>query len=836
MKKLILIVALVSFSFSAFTQKAYQKAEASFNNREYVVAIKLYNKAISEAKDNTEVRAIYFKIAEAYRLMNDYIEAITWYEDAMDNGYKDINLYLVYSDVLARSGNLDEAIAALKKYMEQKSGDPVAVNKLLSCEYAKENLKSVNTYNPVKLEPVINTEFSEYGIGWFDDYLMFSSNKMDAKAKTDSRTGEGYSDVYQAAYDKTKRLLEAPEKVVGSLNTDYNDGTFFYDARQSLMYIMQSNGYQGKGNINTSKFENGKWSKCVSLNLNSKTYSIGHPTMAKEGKTLYFVSDMPGGKGGKDIWKSTRGSDGIWGTPKNLGDGVNTAADELFPFVLGDSMLFFASEGHTGFGGLDIFCARADLDGNFVNPVNLGYPFNTASDDFNMIIRDDTRGGFMCSNRPKGIGMDDVYSFPNFPAVISASGYITDFKTGNPVPNAKIVLVSSKGYIDSLSTDESGKYKFNGLLPSQNYSLTISAPNYFDDIKTFVTTGNDFFKGYSKETGTDIDFTLISQPQNWFTFKGNVSERSSMIEMPNERISVISKIGSFQDLVVTDSIGNYITSFVLPSSYGIKIMKAGYWSESRICDGTDAAKGDIYCKETGHDMDFELTKVEPKKEIILSNILYDFAKASLRPESKEELDKVVSMLNETPNIKIEISSHTDARGDAKTNLKLSLARAKSVVDYLISMGISSKRLVAKGYGKTKLLIPNAFTEEDHQKNRRTSFTVLQVTTAKNVETEGYTKLEFMLQVLVSENPINVDKYFEKLSRHLPYVKIQKKEEKIDNKKQWVYFAGIYAEKDLDKVALLKEKLKNMGYTSCILVPLKDGKRIGVSEALELLSR
>lgn len=833
MKKLILLGLMLLFSGMVLAQKSYTKAEALFASRDYFPAAAMYKDALKVVSDANLKRSIFFKVAECYRMMNFYTEAITWYEDAIANGYKDPKVYISYGDMLARAGELDKAIQAYNEYLKIVPGDATGKKKVASCEFAKDAMKFDNKFNPVKNETALNSEFSEFGLAWLSEDLLFASNRKGPKDKIHSRTGEGFSDVYMSEFDEVVKQFSAPVLAAGGINTAFNDGSAAYDERNSVLYVMQTNGYMGKGNLNKVKFANGQWSKPVASALNNKEYSVGHPSIAKDGKILYFVSDMPGGKGGNDIWMVTLSSDGSYGAPVNLGDGVNTPDDELFPFIIGDSMLFFASNGHPGMGGLDIFCARKK-DGKFVNPANLGYPINTASDDFNLIIRENLKGGLLCSNRPKGSGNDDIYSFPNFPIVLTASGVISDFLSGNPVPEAMVVFSNPAGINDTVFSDNNGKYLYKGIMPAETYRIDVSHSQYFPDNKELKTLSGEFFMEYNKQSGYNIDFALIGKPSPRFHIAGKVTERSTGDEMKDEKIVIRNKLLTYEDMAMTDSLGKYGFSWLVPTFYTAKIMKRGYWSESRSCDATSASNQEIYSLETGHDMNFELTKIEPKKEIVLNNIYYDLGKATLRAESMAELDKVVSMMRETPNIQIEMSAHTDARGDDRSNMKLSQARAKSCVDYLVQQGIDKRRLIAKGYGETRLVIPNARSEEEHQKNRRTTLSVIKVIENKNAGYSANDKFEFMVQIISSPSALSKDVYFEKLMRHMPSVKIEIKEEKKDGKTVMIYHAGIF--EDLKKAVKLKEKIKALGYVECVVLPYKNKSRISVTEALELLEK
>lgn len=831
MKRTLLIIVMLFATGFLFGQKTFEAAEQLFSDRQYYSAIDAYKNALKSATDATLKRSIYFKIAESYRLMNFYTDAINWYEDAMANGFRDTRIYLNYGDVLTAVGDLDRALNAYEEYMKVVQKDPAVERRITGINKYKIASKSPNLYNPVRNETSLNSPYSEYGPAWFTDGVLFSSNRKNIADKTDSRTGEGNSDIYFAKFNSSASSFSSPVIVQGGLNTKANDGTMVYLDNEKLAYVMQSNGYMGKGNINECSYKEGVWSSAKSTGLNSKTYSVGHPTMAFNGHIMYFVSDMAGGKGGYDIWTSVRSVSGNWSPPLNL-EGINTSGDEMFPYIIGDSMLFFSSNGYEGYGGLDIYFARIK-DKKAGKPVNIGYPFNSPSDDFGIIIRNDLKGGYLCSNRPKGAGSDDIYSFPNFPAFITASGVVTDLNTGVTIGNAMLVLKSASGQSDTTYSDNSGIYLFTNIAPGESYTIEASKVGYFEDSKPLETEANVYFKDYKKATGTDLDFALIPKPIPLFSVAGKVRERASQSLMKDEKLVIFTEDQSYGDFNISDANGTYTFSLLKPTKYVIKIMKKGYWSESRECDGTNAQDGEEYSLRNGKDFDFDLTKIEPKKEIVLNNIYYDYAKATLRPESLTELDKIVGMMRETPNVSIELSSHTDARGDAAYNNKLSQARAKSCVDYIVSQGIDARRITAKGYGKTKLLIVNAKTEEEHQKNRRTSFQVMKVTEAA-VSTATPDTYQFMVKIISSPTRKITDEYFEKLYRKIPGIVIGMDENRNDAENMFTYHAGIY--EDLSKAIDLKEKIRQQGFISCTIVPSVNKTRTSVEKALESMTK
>lgn len=571
------------------------------------------------------------------------------------------------------------------------------------------------------------------------------------------------------------------------------------------------------------------WSGKKNLSFNNKKYSFGHPTISKNGDILYFVSNMPGGYGEKDIWKSNRKDDGTWGLPINLGEKINTNANEMFPFILGDTLLFFASDGHFGFGGLDIFYS-AWYDFDFSEPQNIGWPFNTSSDDFNMILKDDLSGGLFCSNRDVS-NSDEIFSFNGFPLSLNVSGYIYEVGTKMPINDAAIIFTDQNKIIDTVFSNPSGSYVFSDLNAFNSYKIKAIKNGYFDDKRTLNVSGSNIL--FSQDsTKLSINFSL-ERKKYAAKIKGKITERSTNKAVSQQKV-FISGDNDFSSFTFTDENGNYTFSNIKPRhTYVIKINKKDYFSESRKCTIPDIRKAKTFSKKNGYDMDFILTKIEKKKEIVLNNIYYDFDKARLRDESLAELDKLVSMMKETKNVIIKINSHTDARGSDSYNKRLSDARAKAVVDYLVYCGISQDRLLSEGYGEQKLILTNASTDKEHQANRRTTFSVINI--LKNSETPNRfstskkkSNVSFRIQILVSKEKVDINNYFVNIYNTIPGIEIFVS--KAVN--TFKYEAGVFY--SLEKASKIKKSIKTIGYADCFITSYLNGKKISINKAKDLI--
>ena len=637
MKRIFLFLFVLILSNSLLAQTPLQKADTAFKNKDYVSAVKYYNKALGKATPD-QVTRINFKMGECYRYGNNYTEAKNWYQKAIDSGCNDSMLYYHMGNMLLKLGSYSDAITYFEKYLTVKPNDQLAKIKIESCQLGLKS-KTNKPLHEVKVESNLCSTTSDYGIAYLSSTkVVLASTRMDLLGKYDPATMQGFSDLYESTYNTDKKEWSKPSAFKGPVNTSFNEGTFTYSTKSKIGYYMQCNGETGKKtncNIMCSEYnENAdSWGTPKIFDYNSNTFSVGHPSISINDSVMYIVSDMPGGFGGKDIYIIKK-TDGKWGQPENLGTLINTVGDEMFPFLSGDSLLVFASDGQPGFGGLDIFTSKISK-GKYGKPVNMMYPFNTSFDDFGLIFINSKDEGFFCSNRTGGVGDDDIYSYSKIPVILTAVGYVRDKQTEKGLDNAIVYFKGSDGSIDSAITDNKGKYEFTRMKPNMKYTIKGTRDGYLNDSKKFNTDNDIYSRSYNKDGGYDLDFALI------------------------------------------------------------KITK---------------------------------------EEVKINNIFYDYDKADLRPESKVELDVLVNILKETPDVNVQISSHSDERGAEKYNTELSQRRAQSVVDYLISCGISSSRLIAKGYGFAMPVIKGAKTEEEHQKNRRTTFKILSSNATSSSET------------------------------------------------------------------------------------------------------
>lgn len=622
---IILLIILTSTTL-VNAQKILTQAERAFKKREYITAIDLYTQTLEKTGNKLEIQDIYSKIGESYFAINKYEQAVRAFEKSYDEGNTDPTFYLKYGKALIQTGDYAGAKEFIDVCEELYPDDEEASQLKKICRFGMKNTE-IREDLIINNMSDLNTPYADFGITKVEDRIYFTSSRLSKDSVNIYRlTGQAYTDFYETQYDSVHGTWKLPVRVKGEINTPFNDGTSAYDPTTNTLYFMQCNGASGRKktcNIYYVIYNqlNDSWNSPTLLESIDEEYNSGHPALSSNYKDLYFVSDLPGGQGGKDIWKITRKDDQSWSEPENVGKRVNTFGDELFPFIYRDSLLYFSSNGHVGYGGLDIFYSEITGRG-YGRPTVLQPPINSSADDFSIIVFEEDSGMF-CSNRSGGVGDDDIYAFYKQRTKFTISGFIKDRENRAPISDAMVILSGSDASLDSTISDEKGKYEFSSVKKGTDYAVTVHKEGYLGDLQ-FVEPKADTIQN---DTITELAFDLI--------------------------------------------------------------------------EATD-------------------------EEIKINDIYYDFGKWSLTEESKAELQKMVNILKVNPDIKIRINSHTDVQGDKEFNLELSNYRAQSVVNFLIEQGINPDRLSFKGWGESKPVIANATTEEEHKKNRRTTFQIVNI--------------------------------------------------------------------------------------------------------------
>jgi outer membrane protein OmpA-like peptidoglycan-associated protein len=825
MKKALIYFALsllLLTNGSLHAQKNHvRQGNKHLRNHHYVAAARSFDKAFEAEEEIAARREIAASIAMSYHKMNKLEEALLWYPDAVGEETNRIDWLTAYADALQRSGKLIEAKTTLEQALFLNPSSQEISRKIDGVELA---LSSLQLSNPkVKQDTMLNTGFSDYHAAFFDGSVVVSSSRRtNENNRTDGRTGEAYSSLYQS-WQNPDASFGAPEPL--TVGDSRNTGVFAYDRSRSRAFWTKCKNNRNRCVIMTSSFNRDSftWSKPKQASFVAKKHHFGHPSVSNDGKWLYFVSDMPGGYGGKDIYRVSMKPDGSFGIPLNLGQPVNTESDELFPFAAGDSLLFFSSIGHSLYGGLDIVYSFNDGKGfGFVEP--LLFPFNSYADDFALVMKSGSNEGFFSSARTTEEG-DNLFAFDAYPVQHLIKGRVVSADNDSIIAGASIQISTVEGNISSL-TGPDGLY----IVSVPDYlkgSISASKESFFTESKNF-----DAGKKSRKGSVTQIDFELyrLDYP---VTISGLVTDRETGRALAGEIVEIVGS-ADFTAAVRTDLRGIYAFDSLKPDQvYTVKIARTGYFTESRLIRIPPVKYAAVFQKATGYDMDFQLIRIQEKQEIVISNIYYDLNKATLRESSKVELSKLSNLLRENPQVQVQINAHTDARGSDAHNDNLSDERARSVVNYLIASGIESTRLISKGHGKRKLLILNARNEDEHQANRRTTFEVVRsdlvAPAAINQQQpeNPNSLLVYRVQFMVSATLRNPAVYFQALSKSIPNLRFFVH----DQNGLYRYEAGErYTE---DSAEALKHQIIAGGFVDCFIVPYLNGNRISIQEAKQI---
>jgi peptidoglycan-associated lipoprotein len=818
MKKTLLFLFFLLLSYPIIAQKgSVRQADKHFSAHNFSKAAQMWQKAYMRTENLQDKQLLAFRIGSAYHRMNRFEDALQWYTDAIGENPKNSDWILAQADAFLRSGNLESA----KKSAEQALKlNPVSseVKKILKMI---ENYKLHSQISDASIEAFVgvNTEWSDYSPAWLNGDLVITSSRKEGSVKGhDGRTAEDFSRLYLFISNLYGDLGNAILLPVGG---NMNAGTLSFDKTNERVFFTRCYNRKRKCTIMEAGFnsETFAFSKAKPAAFVNRKHNFGHPHVREDGKKMYFSANLPGGYGGNDLYSITIKTDGSFGLPVNLGAVVNTEFDELFPTTAGDSLLFFSSYGHPGFGGLDIFYAF-DRAGNFNEVQILSAPYNSPSDDFGLTMKKGATQGVLSSNRNRSSG-DDIFFFDDYPIRKVLKGVTIDAQTLNPIAGAEIKIQDNDGNNYFLQTTENGSFAASVPVYSSG-SVSASHPDYNEEAKKFAKT----------EAWQEIPLVefFLSRRNHPVGISGKVVERESGRPVTEQIVSIISS-GGFLAMTKTNDIGVYtFDSLKVGWMYNIKIEKEGFFTESKVIRIPEVDKPMILQRSNGYDLDFELTAIELKKEITLNDIYYDFDKATLRESSKAELDKLVSMLRETPRVRVQISSHTDTRGTDKYNDKLSAARAKSVVDYLELNGISKLRLVSRGYGKRNPVIKNATNEAEHQANRRTTFQVLDMNAKieNNVtapdQTEKSQRLVYRVQILASSVKRNPDNDFGLLKGLVDNIRF------IELMLEGVFRYEVGDRNTISEAEALRNRIRNAGFPDAFIVPYIDGERVSLQQA------
>ncbi|MCK9613764.1 MAG: OmpA family protein [Bacteroidales bacterium] len=611
--------------------KLFDKAMEYFQQKDYMYCESSLLKAIKEDEYFIEAHML---LGQIYDEQKKYEQAIISYNKVIEIDPDFFSgIYFNVADIQFSLGKYEDARTNLEKYLSYDKLEPRVSQKatflLKCCEFAIYAIKNPVPFNPVNLGDSVNSTNNEYSPSLTVDEQTLVITVLRPSDQYTIHSFDKEEDFYMST--KLPDGTWTMSRRMGSpLNSHGNEGAQTISPDGKTLYFTICNRSDGMGSCDlyVSERKGNTWTnpQNMGVRVNSSTWD-SQPSISPDGKTLYFASARQGGKGSMDIWKTKRDENGVWSSPVNLGDSINTPQSEMSPFIHSDGKtLYFTSTGHPGMGGLDIFYSKMDEKGIWSKPKNIGYPINTYNDEGYLIVNAKGDKAYFSSDKLGGVGGMDIYSFDLYEearptAVTYMKGIVYDAKTKKRLQAQFELtdLTTSEDIVQSASDAVTGEFLVS-VPTNRNYALSVSKEGYLF---------------YSEN----------------FELKGDHSKLKPFIK-------------------------------------------------------------DIY-----------LQPIETGGVVVLKNIFFDFDKFDLKPESQVELNRLVGLLNQNKSMKIEIGGHTDNKGSAEYNQKLSENRARSVYEFLIAKGIDKTRLSYKGYGLTHPIDTND-TDEGRANNRRTEFKVI----------------------------------------------------------------------------------------------------------------
>ncbi len=735
--KKILLLSLCFIIGNVFSQGvALKKANAHFEKLEYKDAASLYEKVL---KKDPKTNIAIHNLAACYLKLNDVQNSEKWYSKAVLLNDTKPDEYLHYAEILKQSNKYEESKKWFSKYNSLVGNDKRGKKQFDSFSHLKELYADSANYK-ISFAKGINSRGADFSPYYYKEGVLYISERDHDKHSTSEFMWDQshFLDLYYSEFENKEEPTFKKERPFSSkLNTKYHEGPLAMNKAQTFIVFTRNNYFKKKVRLSDdgvnklklfyNEFNNGKWSSTKEFPYNNNQYSCGHPALTSDGKTMYFVSDMPGSIGGTDIWKSNF-INNTWTKPENLGEKINTEGNEMFPTLIKDSVFYFASNGLGGLGGLDIF-SIAYNNGNMGTPKNLGYPINSSMDDFGLIYSPETESGFFSSNRPnKDGGSDDIYSFKTKGFYLNV--IVIDENTRLPLSKSLVTYTASDN-TSSIITDDKGMYKVK-VLPETEYNLTASYPKYGNAKSAISTKGSNAKKNLEIVIPMrPIEYKLIATVTDAKTRQFiNEAEIKILDELNNKTVFTNEKTnaqGSFTKILLGKTKGEKI-------KFEILLKKEKYLSKTEIFEIELADEPTIQIPINLLALDPISIGTDVGKLIDIKPIYFDLDKSVIRQDAATELDKMVTILLENPTIVIELGSHTDCRASAGYNMSLSDRRAKASAAYIISKGIDKKRIFWKGYGESKLINKCACegkteapcSEEEHQLNRRTEFKIVKM--------------------------------------------------------------------------------------------------------------
>lgn len=635
MRLLTFSVALLSSTSLLFAQpeKELEKANEMYKNFSYVDAIKIYERIAQKGFMNQEMLE---SLGNAYYYNAEYKKALPWYEQLFQEGKYKVKpeYYYRYAQTLKSVGDYTEADKMMAKFVELTNANDTRA----ALFEENKDYQTVIKNNSGRFQlnnASINTENSEYGTALYGDKIVFAGATDARKAKrgVSQWTGESFYDLYEAEHFDQKLSNRKPFS--STINTQFNESTPVFTKDGNTVYFTRNNYVNRKlatdientillKILRATKDKNGNWGNIVEVPFNSDQYNVAHPALSSDEKYLYFASDMPGTFGSSDIFRVEILGDNQYGTPENLGNIINTAGRESFPYISKENVLYYSSDGIPGLGGLDIFAAKFNADGSTSKPVNIGMPGNSADDDFCFVFNSDSKIGFLTSNRPGGKGKDDIYSFHEdkpllFSCQKNIKGIVKDAKTKAIIANAKVIL--SDKVMKEVGKDQSktdGTFTFEKVNCNDSHYYLRGEKEKYETAEVNVTVGKDEVvyeillnpRQVAIKKGMDLAKVFEIKEIKFDYNKANIRPDAAveltkivevMREYPKMKIDIRSHTDSrgadSYNLKLSDRRAKATLEWIVKQGIDKKRLKAKGYGETRLVNG---CSNGVPCTEEEH--------------------------------------------------------------------------------------------------------------------------------------------------------------------------------------------------------------------------------------------
>ena len=731
LRTLILVLLSLLLVFPAAAQgnadPYIKEADRYFEQMAYARAIEGYRTATELGAVNEHVTK---RLAECYMRTGQNDQAEKWYAMVVKFLNREPQEMYHYAEALKSNGKYVEAEEWMDRYLAATAteGSPLRSN---INGFARNFMATPDRF--IVRPTGINTAFSDFGAAWLGtDRVIFSSarNVTTGIERRAAWNDQPFLDLFVADVTQNGDLASA-RLLEGSVNTKLHEGPATASAGGDVIWFTRNNYYGGRSQkssggisrlaIYKAYAQDGSWGRVEQFLYNNSEISVGHPALSNDGKRLFFVSDMPGGYGGTDIYMCMD-QGGQWGEPVNLGSIINTPQNEAFPFIGADGTLYFSSNGHPGLGGMDILAAKyLGLD-EFAPPMNLGAPVNGTHDDFAFIIDKAGHRGFFSSNREGGAGDDDIYAFEMLAPLEQSflvTGTVIDDDTGSPLFDLEVMLLDKKGVVLATTmTDSRGEYTFP-VEKNKEYQVKAEMKGRYPGIQHVSTDRIEMQQILSR------DIHLVASAGIWL--RGTIRHRDVPGFVEGVTVTVVNLSSFFSESFQTGEGGDFSIRMQSNEEFEVLLEKSGYYSMSIPVSTIGMREGIIDLNEVG-DLSFEPMLIG--SPVPLKYVRWARNDAKLDPVARTEIDGLAERMNVNPGIKVEIGVHSDSR-DGAESAKLDQKRADAVVEYMVGKGVARDRLVAKGYGISKLknhCAPGVTcSEEEHAANRRVEYTVTAIT-------------------------------------------------------------------------------------------------------------